>query len=1023
MADRKSDSRQPTPPAGAPAEAVKGAHDLGEQVEEVTTATVAAQVTPDTGEAAAEGVLRGSSLRDVILQPGTAVGRYRVLGVLGAGGVGMVYAAHDPVLDRKVAVKVLRRSKSQHGVELGQRLMREAQVVAQISHPNIVSVFDVGVHEGQVYVAMELVEGQTVRQWLREPRSWRAVLGVYVAAGRGLAAAHAAGIIHRDFKPDNVLIGDDGRVRVLDFGIAAPASRDGDIESTGSSDDTPDADSLPGAWDDSRISTSSGFARSSSHLTSPGAILGTPAYMAPEQHLAQHIDARADQFCLCVALYEALFGQRPFHASARSRSAKLQMLCAAKLAGRVRPPPADSRVPGWLRRVVLRGLAGDRNDRWPSMNALLAQLTRDPARARRRWLAAGVLAVSVLASAGALVITLQQGAASARCGDAAAHLRGVWDDAVAARARAAMMDTGLAYAAGTWARTGPLLDDYARQWRAGYVDACEATHVHGSQSSALMDRRMACLHTRRDRLQTLSQLLVEADAAVIENASNAARALPRVSDCAELGLLVDTVEPPADPALRATVDGLREELAAATVLADAGREEQALARARATAERAAAIEYLPVRAEAWLRVGLLERRRGHAARAREALDRALWAAEASGHDEIAAPALVELVVLSTEEEMRSFMRRAEAAIHRSGKRELRAHLASVESSRCMSREDFACALERARRALDLWQQARGLDNVEAIRFINNLGVVYGRSGRSAEALASYRRALALGEELLGEEHPVVGFLHKNIGSNLSQLGQYEEAEAQARQALRIARSLGSSHRQLALCLHTLTQILLERGGGDEALALAQETLAMWQQLDFGESYRPLLAMARARAARGEWAVAIEHYRRALDLVEVERGLAHGAAAEVRRHLGAALRAQGDLDAARAELEAALVVIEAHSHPVASELAAVLDELGHVAAAEGRCAQALAHHTRALDARARSLGGMHPAQVDTLVSMARCHLQDARNDQATILLERALAIARALAASEHLYDGERLAEVERLLAQIRAETPR
>ncbi len=237
---------------------------------------------------------------------GECVGRFRLMERLGAGAMGEVYSAYDEQLDRKVAVKLVKpgvRSRS----DISERLLREAKTLARLSHPNVVQVYEAGTFRERVYVAMEFVRGVTLDAWRKEnadKASWKDVLGLFLAAGEGLLAAHRAGLVHRDFKPANVLVGADGRVRVLDFGLARTEAAD---------DETPSSEALP--LDDSHAMLAT--------LTQTGSILGTPAYMSPEQWQAKKVDARSDQFSFCVALYEALYGKRPFQPKTNFQLAKL----------------------------------------------------------------------------------------------------------------------------------------------------------------------------------------------------------------------------------------------------------------------------------------------------------------------------------------------------------------------------------------------------------------------------------------------------------------------------------------------------------------------------------------------------------------------------------------------------------------------------------------------------------------------------------------------------------------------------
>ena len=307
------------------------------------------------------------------LPRGTSVGRYLILERLGAGGMGEVYAAFDPQLNRRVAIKLL--LPGGEGQDRGQarlRLMREAQSMARLSHPNVLPVYDIGEHGDQVFIALELVEGQTLRQWLKEqPRTWREVVHVLSLAGRGLAAAHAVGLVHRDFKPDNVLVGRDGRVLVFDFGLAceqgtgsprAPLPVD-IVQLLGSEPSHLESGSLSGLSTRDPIETP---------VTRAGLIMGTPGYMAPEQYRHEPLTGSADQFSFCATLYYGLYGEHAFEGNGAAALAR------ATLEGHLRPAPRDSKVPVALRRTILQGLHLRPHERYPSMEALLKALHDEP---------------------------------------------------------------------------------------------------------------------------------------------------------------------------------------------------------------------------------------------------------------------------------------------------------------------------------------------------------------------------------------------------------------------------------------------------------------------------------------------------------------------------------------------------------------------------------------------------------------------------------------------------------------------
>jgi serine/threonine protein kinase len=286
-------------------------------------------------------------------EPGQHVGRYLLLRPIGRGAAGVVYEAADPMLGRRVAIKLLRPDLhfGTHQAELQARLLREAQALARLAHPNVVSIHDVGQTDRGLFIAMERINGETLSHWLRQPHDWQEVLDVYLEAGRGLAAAHASGVVHRDFKPENVLIEENRRVCVTDFGVARVESEPVSLRMGA------------GAFSDASPPSGS--------LTRTGATLGTPSYMAPEQFDGLGADARSDIFSFSVSLYAGLYGARPF--AART----LRDLRLAMAEGRVEPPAAGSTVPPGVRAALLQGLRAAPEERPQHMEDLLALLERE----------------------------------------------------------------------------------------------------------------------------------------------------------------------------------------------------------------------------------------------------------------------------------------------------------------------------------------------------------------------------------------------------------------------------------------------------------------------------------------------------------------------------------------------------------------------------------------------------------------------------------------------------------------------
>ncbi|KIG18757.1 Serine/threonine kinase PKN8 [Enhygromyxa salina] len=444
-------------------------------------------------------------------EPGVQVDRFVLLERIGAGGMGQVYAAWDEHLARRVALKLLRNATEKSHV----RLLREAQAQARVSHPNVVPIYEAGVDQGRLWLAMEYVEGATLRDWYPSAPTWEAVLAVLIECGRGLEAAHQAGLVHRDFKPANVMIGADGRPRVLDFGLAR-GIEGGPLASFDLSSH------------DEEVTWSSGSSESRGMLdrsvTVQGRLLGTPAYMAPEQYEGQRADVLSDQFSFCVAAYECLFRQRPFSGKT------LGELSRVITEGVPNPIPRDTKVPRRICEALLRGLAVDPGSRWPSMSALLDQLERT-AKPERRWMW-GSVAVAVLGLGVALGVAVADAEAPAQCSITADALAGSWDDARREQLGVALRASKLASADATARVVTEEFDGWTERWLAAQRDSCEATHVQGVQSAELLDRRSGCLERQRREFNVLVSRFLAADGATaVANATALIEQLPDIARC------------------------------------------------------------------------------------------------------------------------------------------------------------------------------------------------------------------------------------------------------------------------------------------------------------------------------------------------------------------------------------------------------------------------------------------------------------------------------------------------------------
>jgi eukaryotic-like serine/threonine-protein kinase len=784
------------------------------------------------------------------LERGTVVGRYMVLRELGAGGMGVVYAAYDPELDRKVALKLVLPGRGD--VEGRTRLLREAQALAKLSHRNVVAIHDVGTAGGQVWMAMELVRGQTLRAWLRTPRPWREVLAVLLEAGRGLAAAHAAGLLHRDFKPDNVMVGARGSVRVMDFGLArartgVPTAEESTIEAV----PLVDTLALP--------------------VTEAGTLLGTPVYMAPEQLLGHEPTAAVDQYALCVTLWEALYGERPFAAPT------LDELIEAVVAGKLREPVHGRSVPGWLRRVCERGLATKPEQRCELMETLLDALGRGQARARVRMgvAAVGVLALCGLGAEGWRRWELAQRVAA--CERSGAEVATAWNDGRREELRAALVATGVSYAATTAEKVMPWLDDYAQAWSEAREEACLDAEVRGRWDAALLERSLWCLDERREQLASLVDELTAADATTVQKAVGAAVGLASVEPCRDEQVLERLGLPSLDQ--RDAIREARADATRAATLERTGKYAAGLDVARGALARAEMLAWPPLVAAARSHQGSLLAKTGDYAGAETALEDAYF--ESLGvAPEVSTSAALKLVYvvgvnLARPLDGRRWHRLAEAAAASARDRDRpertssRATLATLHlvggdyhAARRLYEEELAQSIDElgpehpslaatfnnlavARKSMGAYDEAKvlyiraiairsaalGPGHPEVAMSVHNLADLHAILGDYAEAKRLNEEALAIREQALGPGHPDVAQTLDNLASVHATLGNYADARALVERGLAIhERVLGPDHPNVATSLSILASIDLLTGAHAEAKAACERVLTIYERL-------------------------------------------------------------------------------------------------------------------------------------------------------------------------------------------------
>ncbi len=723
---------------------------------------------PAVAETVDSGSPRPTS--SIELQPGDRIDRYVIERTLGAGGMGVVYAAHDPELDRRVALKLLhaRALMDRVATNAEERLLREAQAVARISHPNVISVHDIGTAgadtrvAGQGFVAMELVDGWTLREWLAAaPRTWREILVPFLAALRGLAAAHAAGLIHRDIKPDNILIGRDGRVRVTDFGMAR-AIEDGEGTVSGSP-------------------TSSGL---HDVLTQTGTVLGTPAYMAPEQHAGAATDARTDQFSFCIAMWEALYGVRPFE------GADIATIARAVQAGEPPDPPAGSSVPAWVRRVLTRGLRPRAEDRWPTTEALADALSPR----RTRWIAvsAGLLSAGAIA---ALVVLprMSGGDRSELCAGASVQLVGVWDPARAQELRGVFTASTLPTAAPVWRRLEPLLDKFATTWIAMHTDACEDTRVRGDQTEALLGLRMQCLDRKLAGVRTLVSALETPDEAMMTSSVSVAERATQLDECDNAAALMAPTTTPATAEAAAQVAAIRRQLDSYKVGWQLQQRADFKAQLSRLDQNSRAIGFAPLEAEVRILSAKVQSYESNERGADETLRGAIERAEAGQHD----------------------LAKAEAEI-------LRVHSLGVLGK-------YEDAHQRATYAAAVIARLGGNDELSA-QLARYLGELLGREQRWDEAHAALGSALAIETRLFGARSVAVGSTLTELAGVLSEQGKYEEAFATMRQVTELFAELYGEHpAAAAMALVEKADTALMSGDFTTAATIERQRLQMLER--------------------------------------------------------------------------------------------------------------------------------------------------------------------------------------------------
>ncbi len=833
------------------------------------------------------------------------IGRYVVLERIGRGTSGIVYSAYDPELHRRVAVKVL-RPQNQRLPGATELLLREARAIARLSHPNVVAVHDVGTTEAEhaplgcgVFVVMELVDGSTLDEWLkRESRPWRTVLDTLIPIGKALLAAHRRGLVHRDVKPGNVLLGADGRPRLADFGLVSLCAA------------SPEASVGLGPTDPFH-----------------GSAVGTPATMAPEQHLGQPADARTDQYGYCATLHMALHRRLPFAAQG------LDALLAAKRTQR--PIGSATGVPAWLDDVIARGLAPDPAQRFADMGQLVAALEHGRSRRRRR--ARAGLAAIAIASIGTLALQSSEPSAAERCRlDGEQAMAHAWDDETRASVRAGMLATGAPRADVAATAAASTIDARVDEWYGVRRDVCDA-----SDGELASTAKIACLDGIVVEIDELARLLSAADPDVVRGAPMAVRYVASASECLEPGTDVDARELDVD-LRRARLHEAAGRNDSAAVLA-----QQVLADARARGDVTSEARALAVAC----RLAILRSGRADAEPTCEA---ALLAAERAGHDELTTAGLIRLVeATNARGDAERLLRLADAQLagRPRAPATLRLSLMFAHVRVHETHDRLGAAAEAARRALAYAEESFEPDAPEIVDALNHVASLDYRTGRLEAAGVAYRRAMDIIVRTRGADDSEMGPLSNNLGGLELERGEPAAALGLLVRALELKTAVaGSASPRLVNTLGRIAQAWQGLGEHDAALSIARRAADLAAGPGAGDpallGHAELVLAAVQRSA--------DRCDDALDTL-----------ASAERHLASAAAGDDDLGEAR---------------EIRGTCRAALDD----ARAREDLEEAIAAFGRFYGAGARDL-------VPSLVALARWHAERGDDGRARELLVRARSI--------------------------------
>lgn len=892
--------------------------------------------------------------------PAPRFGRFELRERIGQGGMGVVYRAWDPQLERAVAIKLI--DITGIAESLRERALREARSLARLAHPNVITVFEVGLTEAHVWIAMEFVAGTTMRDWLaRDPRPDMAtILRKWIAVGRGLVAVHDAGLVHRDIKPSNVLIGDDGRPRLIDFGLVrAPG-----ISTLAS------ADALPTTNSDS--DRTQGF-------------VGTHAYAAPEQRDGGVVGAATDQYAFCVSVWESLCD--------------------------IRPPtiPEGVKLPARVQRALERGLAVEPKDRFASLDELLDELEATiDGPSRRLGLILGAAALAAVVTGVAVTQLHESAEAPQRCAIDESALDGTWDAARREALREHFSAQKLEFASTTFAAFEAGLDDWSTNWLEARSSACAATQIAGVQSEAALDLRNACLERKRRAVQVTLDTLLSPDTSseqLVARAPEVLAQLPTIDDCADPERLAEIAPlPEAGPRRDAIVHGY-DVLAEARTLAATGALDRAQAHtSEFVAAHAEALSHVPLQLELAAFPAQLELLRDRTARGVPVLVDVAREAEMQRLDDLAATLLVEA---------------AEAGVGRWSKPELEqwllaeAEVALRRLDRPSDRRQVALQIARARllaqagrleEALAAHEHARTLaqelgDRTRAETEQLAIAAILATLGRFDAAQTTLEAGRAAAQQRWGDAAPMVGRYEIDLALLALDTGRFDAASMHLDHAEAIARAaFGPASLDVGQIWFARVKLSMIEGEFEAATKLLDEVLPIYSE-ELGPDHEHLADLHEARGVlrffAGEHSGSIESYRAALQIRASVLAPEHPALARLHSNIGESQAALGQLADARVSFDRALAIYASTLPTDHPDVALPLKGRGQVELASGRAAQAVEDLERALN------------------------LQLTTESEPLEIADLRFSLARALA----LRDNQRTAEGRELARLARAEFER